>query len=79
LRLVLVNGMKLTAIGLAIGLIGAFAVTRLLATLLFGVSARDPLTLAGAAAVLTAVAFLACLIPARRAAKLDPLLALRCE
>jgi putative ABC transport system permease protein len=71
------NGMVLAAIGLALGLAGSFAVTRLLATLLFGVGARDPQTLGAAAAVLAAVALLACYIPARRAARLDPLVALR--
>jgi putative ABC transport system permease protein len=77
LRMVVGNGMVLTAIGLALGLAGSLAVTRLLATLLFGVGARDPQTLGAAAAVLAAVAFLACYVPARRAAKLDPLIALR--
>ena len=77
LGMVLRNGMTLAGIGLAFGLAGAVGLTRLLATLLIGVGARDPLTLAGAAAALAAVAFLACYVPARRAARLDPVAALR--
>jgi predicted permease len=77
LRMVLTSGMGLTLLGLAIGVGGALALTRLLGSLLFGVSARDPLTLGASAVVLVLVAFLACYIPARRAAKLDPLVALR--
>jgi ABC-type antimicrobial peptide transport system permease subunit len=69
--------MTLAGVGLALGLAGAVGLTRLLATLLIGVGARDPLTLAGAAAALAAVAFLACYLPARRAARLDPVAALR--
>jgi putative ABC transport system permease protein len=69
----------LTLIGLAIGAAGALALTRLLASLLFGISPRDPVTLIGVAAVLSAVALLACYIPARRAAAVDPLVALRYE
>jgi putative ABC transport system permease protein len=77
LGMVLGNGMMLAGLGLALGLGGAFALTRLLATLLIGVGARDPATLAGAAATLAAVALLACYVPARRAARLDPVAALR--
>ncbi|HZP48272.1 MAG TPA: ABC transporter permease [Vicinamibacterales bacterium] len=76
-RMVLAGGVGLTAIGLAVGLAGALAVTRLLSTLLVGVGARDPLTLAAAAVVLFAVALVACYLPARRAASLDPLVVLR--
>jgi putative ABC transport system permease protein len=76
-RLVLTNGMALTALGLLLGVAGALGLTRLLSSPLFGVGARDPLTMTVAAAILGGVAFLACYIPARRAATLDPLAALR--
>ena len=77
LTLVLAQGMALAAVGLVVGLAGALAMTRLLSTLLFGVSPRDPVTMAAAASILAAVALLACYLPARRAAALDPLAALR--
>jgi putative ABC transport system permease protein len=76
-RLVLRQGMTLVAIGLALGLLGALALTRLLESLLYGVAATDPLTFVAVAAVLVAVTFAACFLPAHRAAKLDPLAALR--
>jgi putative ABC transport system permease protein len=76
-RMVIVNGMTLAGVGLALGLAGALGLTRLLGSLLFGVGARDPLTLAGSATILAAVASLACYVPARRAAAMDPLVALR--
>jgi putative ABC transport system permease protein len=79
LMLVLKTGMALTAAGLAIGVLGALGLTRLLASFLFGVSARDPGTLLVVSAVLTMVAVVACYIPARRATKVDPLVALRHE
>ena len=77
LRMVVANGMTLTIVGLVLGFGGALGLTRLLGSLLFGVGARDPLTLIASAAILTAVALLACLVPARRAARMDPLVALR--
>jgi putative ABC transport system permease protein len=79
LRLVLVNGLTLAFLGLAIGAGGAFALTRLLATLLFGVGARDPLTMVSVAGIMAVVALIACYIPARRATKVDPMVALRYE
>jgi len=79
LRLIVGQGMKLALIGIVIGLAGALVLTRLLKTLLFGVSATDPLTFAVVVLLLAAVALLACYVPARRAAKVDPLASLRCE
>ncbi len=78
-RLVLASGLSLTAIGLAIGALGALGLTRLLASLLFGISPRDPLTLVLVAAMLAAIALAACYIPARRATRIDPMIALRYE
>ena len=75
--MVIRNGMTLTFIGLILGFAGAIGLTRLLGTLLFGVGPRDPVTLGGSSAILAVVALLACYVPARRAARMDPLAALR--
>jgi putative ABC transport system permease protein len=79
LIMVIGQGLKLALIGVAIGVAGALSVTRLLASLLFGVNPRDPWTLLFVSAVLVGVALLACYIPARRAAEVDPMVALRHE
>ncbi|HLJ41276.1 MAG TPA: ABC transporter permease [Candidatus Acidoferrales bacterium] len=79
LRQILMQGLKMAGLGVVIGVAGALALSQTLATLLFGVSATDPLTLAGAVAVLLGVAAAACYLPARRAMKVDPMVALRYE
>jgi predicted permease len=79
LRLVLSHGSWTIAAGLVIGLAGSLALTRTMESLLFGVSAADPVTFAGVALLLAAIGLLACYIPARRAMKVDPLVALRYE
>lgn len=79
LKMVLGQGTKMAAIGVGIGLVGAFALTRLMSTLLFQVSVTDPITFAAVVTLLAVVALLACYIPARRATKVDPMIALRTE
>ncbi|HEU0185365.1 MAG TPA: ABC transporter permease, partial [Blastocatellia bacterium] len=79
LRLALRQGMALAAIGALIGLVGSLAATRVLKAALFGISPTDPVTFAGITSLLLAVACLACWVPARRATKVDPMAALRCE
>jgi putative ABC transport system permease protein len=77
LRMVLGAGAKMTAAGVALGLLASFGLTRLIATLL--VSATDPITLVAVSSLLSLVAFAACYVPARRATRIDPLVALRYE
>lgn len=79
LKLVAVQGMKLALIGVTLGLLGSFALTRLMESLLFEVGTTDPLTFSVVPLLLGVVSLVACYIPARRATKVDPLIALRCE
>jgi putative ABC transport system permease protein len=79
LKLAVGYGMKLVVVGIVIGLIAAFALTRVMSSLLFGVTATDPATFTLISLLLVAVAVLASYIPARRATKVDPIIALRYE
>jgi len=79
LLMIVKQGSVLILLGLGIGLIGAYALTRVISSLLFGVTAKDPITFAAVSVLLAIVALLACYIPALRATKVDPMNALRCE
>ena len=78
-RMVVAQGVKLTVIGVAVGIAGALALTRMLSSLLYGVKPTDPVTFIGVTLILTAAALLASYIPARRATKVNPIIALRCN
>ena len=77
LRLVLAQGLGLTAIGLVLGLAASFGLTRFIASLLYGVDANDPMTVAGVMVLLGAMALLACYLPAHRAMRADPVASIR--
>ena len=79
LRLVIGHGLLLTIVGIMIGLLGAWSLSRLMASLLFGVTPTDAVTMVGVVLVLGVVTLFACYVPARRATKVDPLVALREE
>jgi len=77
--IVVKQGLRLVSLGVILGLIGAFAVTRVLSQLLYGVTASDPITYAMLAGLLLTTSLVACLVPARRATRVDPMITLRCE
>ena len=79
LALIIGKGMKIACLGIVIGLIGAAMLTRLMASLLFGMSPTDPVTYGGVSLLLLMVTLIACYVPARRATRIDPVLALRAE
>jgi putative ABC transport system permease protein len=79
LRLVVGKGMILALAGVGLGTVGALALTRFVSSLLYGIAPADPATFTAAAGVLTTVAWLACYLPARRAARVDPMVTMRCE
>jgi putative ABC transport system permease protein len=79
LRMVLGDGARMMLVGAAIGLVAALALTRLMASMLFGVRPTDPITFAAVVVLLSGITLFACFLPARRAAKVDPMVALRYE